>query len=98
MKCIFGEDPAAMLGLSGHSAALIKLLKSFLESVQTLRSLLYSGLTEGANVENSCTWESVLKWLIDEREANNGSMCFARAASMSQFDGAAKGVKSENVM
>ena len=76
-----------MLGLNGHSAAFMKPLKSSLFKT--------SPLTPG--VAYSWTCVSIVKLLIEEKVSNNGFMYSSNAASISQEDGVAVGVKSEKV-
>src|SRR4051812_13749304 len=85
MKLIVGAPP--ILGLNGHSAAFMNALSSsFFKTFP---------LTPG--VAYSWTCVSIVKLLIAENPCSNGFMCSSSAASMSQLEGIAVGVKSENV-
>lgn len=87
-----------MLGLRGHSAALMNPLKSSLLSVQIPFSASYSGPEmDGEGVAYSWTWLSNVKLLIDENDSRSGAMYAARAPSMSQSEGIEVGVNKENV-
>jgi hypothetical protein len=91
--------PAPILGLSGHSAALIKPLKSSLFRVHPLVASSYSGPgMDGENVAYSWTWVSTVKLLMDETDSRRGEMYSSNADSISQSDGRLVGVKRENVI
>ena len=87
-----------MLGLSGHSAALMKPGRSERRSVHDFVLSEKTGWEiEGENSAKSWTWLSTVKLLMEDREERRGRKYSSRAFSMSQLDGEVPGVKSENV-
>lgn len=67
--------PLPMLGLNGHSAALIKELRSSSLSVHCCEPSSYSGCGDvGEKEAYSWTWVSIEKLLIDENASSNGTM------------------------
>lgn len=83
----FSVGAPPMLGLSGHSAWLMKPLSSSLRST--------APATPGCAY--SCTCVSMVKLLIPAKLSRRGFRCSSSASSMAQVDGVAEGVKSEKV-
>ena len=87
-----------MLGLRGHSAALMKPLKSSFLRVHAFVLLSYSGgWKDGESVAYSCTWVSMVKLLMAENDSSRGDMYCLKAASISQDEGVDVGVNKEKV-
>jgi hypothetical protein len=65
--------------------------------MKPLKSSFFKAFPLTPGIAYNCTWVSMVKLLIEEKLSNNGFICSFSAASMSQEDGMAVGVKSENV-
>ena len=90
--------PSPMLGLNGHSAALINPLRSSFRNVHIPWFESYSGCCiDGENVAYSCTWVSTVKLLI-EKDASSGARYSSIADSISHDEGVDVGVKRDIVM